>query len=173
MAFMAFNLEWLGKVPLLVKKLMPSRTGYVRAESLEDQQGALVGAEYVVFIVQVAGITERRRDIEVPRLDSVRVTLRLWGIFREPWHLTDWDALANDMLELCSKVLWLQYANLMFVLTSSMAPRPGPPVVLCHRAKGIIRLLAGYCPVPAGNGTYYLAVDINRQAWFLCLEHRG
>ncbi len=166
----------LSRALKLVSRMAETAGSPVRVLATTDRRQALLGADYVVVTIQVGGKAQWEADIAIPERygvgQCVGDTVGPGGIFRGLRHLAVFDGLIDDMAELCPRALILQYSNPMAILTWATAASGLKVVGLCHSVQQTSELLAGYCEVPYGELSYWVA-GINHQAWFLRLEHRG
>src|SRR5208283_521217 len=166
----------LSRALKLVSRMAETAGSLVRVLATTDRRQALLGADYVVVTIQVGGKAQWEADIAIPERygvgQCVGDTVGPGGIFRGLRHLAVFDGLIDDMGEVCPRALILQYSNPMAILTWATAASGLKVVGLCHSVQQTSELLAGYCEVPYGELSYWVA-GINHQAWFLRLEHRG
>jgi alpha-galactosidase len=142
-----------------------------------DRREALLGADYVVVMIQAGGVEEFRRDYEIPLKYGVDQcigdTLGPGGVFRALRHIPALLEIARDMRELCPNAILFNYANPMAMCCQALGRVPGLQFVgLCHGVQTTMDLISSYVEVPKGE-IDYLAAGINHMAWFLKLEHRG
>lgn len=142
----------------------------------DDRRAALRGATHVLLTFQVGGLEAYRTDLEVPRrygLDCVAGdTLNPGGVMRFLRSTRAFEALAQDVLELCPDALILNYTNPL-AMNCMYLQRLGLRVVgLCHSIPGTAQVISALLGLEGQNLTYR-AAGINHQAWFLNLSSRG
>lgn len=176
LALMDIDPGRLARIGQLVQRLVEQEGSSITVTQTTDRRAALAGADYVVVTIQVGGVEQWRRDIEIPEKYGVSQcvgdTLGPGGIFRGLRHMAALDDIVTDMSELCPGALVLQYSNPMAMLTWRVHLAGLAVVGLCHSVQGTAGMLASLCGVPFDELTYWVA-GINHQAWFLTLEHRG
>ena len=135
-----------------------------------DRRQALVGADFVINMVQVGGIDATRLDLEIPASYGLRQTIGdttgVGGIFRGLRTFPLLSAIAADMLELCPDAWLLNYTNPMAMNVwwlSVVAPNL-KVVGLCHSVYWTVNDLCELIGVEA-KGTHYRAAGVNHQAW--------
>jgi len=145
--------------------------------STNDRAEALDGADYVVIMVQVGGMTAFGHDYEIPLKYGVDQcigdSLGPGGIFRGLRTIPVLIDVANDMRRLCPDALMLNYANPMAACCWALGTVPGLNFVgLCHGVQTTMDLIASYTGCKKEE-IDYLAAGINHMAWFLKLEKDG
>jgi len=145
--------------------------------STNDRAEALDGADYVVIMVQVGGMTAFGHDYEIPLKYGVDQcigdSLGPGGIFRGLRTIPVLIDIANDMRRLCPDALMLNYANPMAACCWALGTVPGLNFVgLCHGVQTTMDLIASYTGCKKEE-IDYLAAGINHMAWFLKLEKDG
>jgi alpha-galactosidase len=143
-----------------------------------DRRAALAGADFVINMVQVGGITATRVDFEVPASFGVRQTiadtLGVGGVFRALRTFPVLQGIAEDMQAVCPDAWLLNYTNPMAMNVwwlSQVAPSV-KAVGLCHSVYWTVAGLCDLVGVPL-EGTSYRAAGVNHQAWLLRWEHGG
>ncbi len=151
-------------------------TPTVRAEL--DRRRALVGADFVINSVQVAGHEATLRDYRLPLSYGLRQTigdtLGIGGIIRTLRTAPVVLGLGNDMAELCPDAWLLNYTNPMAMICWLVyAGTPTRNVVgLCHSVQGTSAMLAELAGEAIDDVTF-LGAGINHQAFILRLERDG
>lgn len=142
----------------------------VRVTASLERRAALVGAEFVVNMIQVGGIDATRVDLEVPFRHGLRQTIGdttgVGGVFRALRTFPVLSGIARDMRELCPDAWFLNYTNPMAMNVwwmSAIAPEI-KAVGLCHSVYWTVNDLCELVGVPL-EGTRYRAGGVNHQAW--------
>jgi alpha-galactosidase len=143
-----------------------------------ERRAALDGADFVINMVQVGGITATRTDFAVPARFGLRQTigdtLGVGGIFRALRTFPVLSGIAQDMGEVCPDAWLLNYTNPMAMNVwwlSQVAPRL-KAVGLCHSVYWTVSGLCEVIGVPFEE-TSYRAAGVNHQAWLLDWRHKG
>jgi Alpha-galactosidases/6-phospho-beta-glucosidases, family 4 of glycosyl hydrolases len=143
-----------------------------------DRQTALAGADFVINMVQVGGISATRTDFEVPAQFGLRQTigdtLGIGGIFRALRTFPVLQGIAEDMAAVCPDAWLLNYTNPM-AMNVQWLSRVAPSVKsvgLCHSVYWTVAGLCDVVGVPL-EGTDYSAAGVNHQAWLLRWERDG
>jgi alpha-galactosidase len=154
------------------------RGAHPTIEVSADRRAALTGADFVVNMIQVGGITATRADFEVPSSFGLRQTiadtLGVGGIFRALRTFPVLSDIAADMREVCPDAWLLNYTNPMAMNVwwlSQVAPDLRA-VGLCHSVYWTVAGLCEVVGVPL-QGTSYRAAGVNHQAWLLDWQREG
>jgi alpha-galactosidase len=143
-----------------------------------DRRESLVGADFVINIVQVGMGEATRTDFDVPARHGVRQTigdtLGIGGIFRALRTFPLLRALGADIAAVCPDAWLLNYTNPMAMNVQYLTQATGlrRVVGLCHSVYWTVRGLAELMDVPFEEVTYR-AAGVNHQAWLLELAHDG
>ncbi|HEX3000087.1 MAG TPA: alpha-glucosidase/alpha-galactosidase, partial [Armatimonadota bacterium] len=142
-----------------------------------DRHEALDGADYVINMIQVGGLTAAEADYEIPRRygvdQCVGDTLAPGGVFRALRTIPVVLDIARDMEALCPRALLLNYANPMAMVCWALGEQTRLRFLgLCHGVQTTLDLISRYVGVPK-NEIDYLCAGINHMAWFLKLEQQG
>ena len=143
-----------------------------------DRREALKGADVVICMVQVGGLTAFGHDYEIPLrygIDQcIGDSLGPGGVFRGLRHIHFLKELAHDMQEVCPQAILLNYANPMAGCMQALG-RLGMEdrsIGLCHGVQTTLDLISSYVNVPKEQIEYSCA-GINHMAWFLSMSERG
>jgi alpha-galactosidase len=137
-----------------------------------DRREALLGADFVINMIQVGGIDATRIDLEVPAaaglLQTIGDTTGVGGVFRALRTFPVLSGIAADMLELCPDAWFLNYTNpmAMNVWWMSVVAPSIKTVGLCHSVYWTVHDLCELIGVPV-EGTHYRAAGVNHQAWLV------
>ncbi len=143
-----------------------------------DRRESLVGADFVINIVQVGMGEATRTDFDVPARHGVRQTigdtLGIGGIFRALRTFPLLHALGTDIAAVCPDAWLLNYTNPMAMNVQYLVAATGLSRVvgLCHSVYWTVRGLAELVDVPFEEVTYR-AAGVNHQAWLLEFGHHG
>jgi alpha-galactosidase len=146
-------------------------------ESSTERRDLLPGCDYVISLIEVAGLQHVRHDYEIPLKYGVDQcigdTSGPGGIFKMLRTGQAWLEIAKDVERLCPQAVVMNYSNPMSALTLLALQATDLQVVgLCHSVQGTSRQLATYLDVPREELRYRCA-GINHMAWFVELTHRG
>ena len=167
----------LRKMEGFIKDVIRENGLPAKVSATTDRRKALVGADYVVIMIQVGGMDAFQADYEIPLKYGVDQcigdTQSAGAIFRALRTIPVLIDIANDIMEICPNAIMLNYANPMAANCWALGTVPGLQFVgLCHGVQTTMDLIAGYVGVPKGE-IDYLAAGINHMAWFLKLEKDG
>ncbi len=148
-----------------------------QVEASTERAEMLPGCDYVISLIEVAGLRNVAPDYEIPLKYGVDQcigdTIGPGGIFKMLRTGPAWLDILVDVDRLCPRALVMTYTNPMSALTL-LALRAARSQVVggCHSVQGTSRQLAGYLDVPYEELTYRCA-GINHMAWFVELAHHG
>ena len=148
-----------------------------KVEASTERAEVLPGCDYVISLIEVAGLRNVAPDYEIPLKYGVDQcigdTIGPGGIFKMLRTGPAWLDILADVDRLCPRALVMTYTNPMSALTLLALRSSRSQVVgLCHSVQGTSRQLAGYLDVPLDEMTFRCA-GINHMAWFVELTHRG
>jgi alpha-galactosidase len=160
-----------------VRRLILDNRLPATVSAMTDRREALRGAEFVICMVQVGGLTAFGHDYEIPRRYGVDQcigdSLGPGGVLRGLRHIHFLQALAEDMRELCPDALLINYANPMAACMVGLGQMGAPRAIgLCHGVQTTLDLIARYVDLPKDRIEYECA-GINHMAWFLALREVG
>jgi alpha-galactosidase len=155
----------------LVQAIIDRRGLAARVEATTDRLKAVEDADYVITTFQQGGLDAYKLDIEIPFKygvgQCVGDTLGPGGIFRALRTIPVMLDLCDDMDNVASDALLLNYVNPMAAICWAVAQATGRPHVgLCHSVQGTGAMLARWIDVPYDEVISFCA-GINHQAWFL------
>lgn len=142
----------------------------LRVSASRDRREALTGADFVINMIQVGGVTATRVDLELPAAKGLRQTIGdttgVGGVFRALRTFPVLSGIADDMQELCPDAWFLNYTNpmAMNVWWMSVVAPTIKTVGLCHSVYWTVNDLCELIGVPL-EGTHYRAAGVNHQAW--------
>lgn len=143
-----------------------------------DRRAALVDANYVIGMFQIAGYKPGTViDFEIPKKYGLRQTiadtLGIGGIMRGLRTIPVYLEMAHDMEELCPDAVLLNYVNPMSMVTWALNKASSIKTVgLCHSVQGTAEQLARDIDVPIEE-INYIAAGINHLAFYLKFERDG
>jgi alpha-galactosidase len=148
-----------------------------KVEASTDRNDVLVGSDYVVNSIEVAGLENVRFDYDIPLKYGVDQcigdTIGPGGIFKALRTGRAWLDILADLQRASPKAIVLNYTNPMSILTLAALRSTSLSVVgLCHSVQGTSRQLAGYLDIPYEEMDWDCA-GINHNAWFTRLERDG
>ena len=146
-------------------------------ESSTQRRDLLPGCDYVISLIEVAGLRNVRHDYEIPLKYGVDQcigdTSGPGGIFKMLRTGPAWLDIVHDVEQLCPQAIVMNYSNPMSALTLLALRATSLQLVgLCHSVQGTSKDLSGYLDVPLEELRYRCA-GINHMAWFVELTHRG
>lgn len=143
-----------------------------------DRRRALLGADYVILMLQVAGYKPGTvTDFEIPKRYGLRQTiadtLGIGGIMRGLRTVPVLVDIARDMADCCPNALMLQHVNPMAINGWALDRLvPGIRIVgLCHSVQGTAKELANDIGEDPAD-IRYLCAGINHIAFYLRFEKR-
>lgn len=147
-----------------------------KMEATTDRRAALDGADYVIVVWQVGGISAYTPDVEIPRkygIDQcVGDTLGPGGVFRGIRSIPAYIEVCEDMKEVCPNALMITYANPMSINCWAVSNTGVKSIGLCHSVQGTSWMLASHLGIPYDE-VNYKCYGINHQAWFTEFYHKG
>lgn len=170
--------ERLKTSEIVANKISKALTIHPTIEATTDRKKALVGADYVITMIQVAGYKPGTViDFEVPEKYGLRQTiadtLGIGGIMRGLRTVPVMLEICRDMEELCPNALLLNYVNPMSIICWALSRlTPIKMVGLCHSVQGTAEQLANDLNIPIEE-TNYTCAGINHMAFYLNFERDG
>jgi alpha-galactosidase len=146
-------------------------------EASVERGEVLPGCDYVISLIEVAGLRNVRPDYEIPLKYGVDQcigdTAGPGGVFKMLRTGPAWLEIVGDIEKLCPGALVMNYTNPMSALTL-LAQRASDLAIvgLCHSVQGTSKQLAAYLDVPY-EALRFRCGGINHMAWFVELTHRG
>jgi alpha-galactosidase len=146
-------------------------------EATSDRGAVLPGCDYVLSLIEVAGLRSVAPDYEIPLKYGVDQcigdTAGPGGLFKMLRTGPVWLDIVRDVERLCPGAVVMNYSNPMSALTLLALRATDLALVgLCHSVQGTSGQLAGYLDVPHEELRFRCA-GINHMAWFVELTHRG
>ncbi|HSJ57986.1 MAG TPA: alpha-galactosidase [Anaerolineae bacterium] len=159
------------------EKLVEAAGGGWSVEATADRARALPGCDYVLNMIEVAGLRNVDPDYEIPLKYGVDQcigdTIGPGGIFKMVRTGPAWLDIVRDVERLCPGAVVMNYTNPMSALTLLALRATDLALVgLCHSVQGTSRDIAAYVDVPLEELRFRVA-GINHLAWFTELTHRG
>jgi alpha-galactosidase len=144
---------------------------------IANRKEALRRANYVVNAIQVGGYEPSTViDFEIPKKYGLRQTiadtLGVGGIFRALRTIPVLMDIADDILEVCPEVWFLNYSNPMAMLTMALLRRGIKTVGLCHSVQVCADHLLESLQMPTDHLQWKIA-GINHMAWLLEISREG
>ena len=183
---------------LQLVQLMISQNGLKATVSATTRQKeALRDANFVIFAIQVGGLTAWQLDMDIPRkygvIQEVGDTLGPGGIFRALRHIPPMLSVLEDMEEVCPDALFINKANpLAPLLWAARKHSPIESIGLCYGITYTAAQLAGYLGIgpwvehpythenwrnlmysPVPEGVEFTYGGINHMAWILQFRYQG
>ena len=143
-----------------------------------DRRKVLVGADYVIFMMQVGGYKPSTIiDFEIPKKYGLRQTiadtLGVGGIMRALRTIPVIRNILRDMEGVCPRAILLNYVNPMAMLCMAINQiAPGINMVgLCHSVQGTAEQLAKDLNENVSDIEYF-CVGINHMSFYLRFEKK-
>ena len=143
-----------------------------------DRRKVLVGADYVIFMMQVGGYKPSTIiDFEIPKKYGLRQTiadtLGVGGIMRALRTIPVIRDILRDMEGVCPRAILLNYVNPMAMLCMAINQiAPGINMVgLCHSVQGTAEQLAKDLNENVSDIEYF-CVGINHMSFYLSFEKK-
>jgi len=176
-ALMAPTHRRLDKMHAFAQRMIDDNNVNATVTKTTDRRQALDGADYVVIMIQIGGMTAFGHDYKIPLKYGVDQcigdSLGPGGIFRGLRTIPVLLDIAKDMRELCPNAIMLNYANPMAACCWALGTVPGLSFVgLCHGVQTTMDLIASYVGEKKEE-IDYVAAGINHMAWFLKLQKEG
>lgn len=177
-ALMDIDGERLKTSEIVANRINESLGGKATITATLDRREALVDANYVINMIQVAGYKPGTViDFEIPKKYGLRQTiadtLGIGGIFRALRTIPVLLEITNDMEDLCPDALLLNYTNPMAMLCWAVSEWSAINTIgLCHSVQGTAEQLCHDIGIPYEEINYFCA-GINHMAFYLRFEHNG
>jgi alpha-galactosidase len=161
-----------------IAECLVSLTGkHWQVSASTERRDLLPGSDFIVNMVEVAGLANVRNDYDIPFKYGVDQcigdTIGPGGIFKALRTGPVWLDILHDCERLCPNALVLNYSNPMSILTLAALQGTNLQTVgLCHSVQGTSRQLAGYLGVPYEELEWRCA-GVNHNSWFTELRHNG
>jgi alpha-galactosidase len=148
-----------------------------RVEATDERREILPGCDYVISLIEVAGLHNVRPDYDIPLEYGVDQcigdTAGPGGVFKMLRTGPAWLEIVRDVERLCPGALVMNYTNPMSALTLLALRATNLALVgLCHSVQGTSKQIATYLDVPHEE-LHFRCAGINHMAWFVELTHRG
>ena len=102
---MALSHTRLDKMQRFVQRMIDDNGVSATVTATTDRREALLGADYVVVMIQAGGVEEFRQDYEIPMKygvdNCIADTMGPGGVFRALRHIPALLEIARDIEELC------------------------------------------------------------------------
>jgi len=146
-------------------------------EASLDRKDVLVGSDYVINTIEVAGRENVRHDYDIPLKYGVDQcigdTIGPGGLFKALRTLPDWIDILSDVEQLAPNSLVMNFTNPMSLTVLTGVRSSNLPIIgLCHSIQHTSHTLARYLEIPYEQ-IDWLAAGINHLAWFVKLERDG
>lgn len=162
---------------LMVEKIIGLTGKNWSVISSVNRREVLVGSNFVINQIEVAGLSTVKLEYEIPLKYGVNQcigdTMGPGGLFKTLRTLPAWRDIVADINELCPETTILNYTNPMSAVTLATTRMTEIPVVgLCHSIQNTSKQLASYLEVPYEE-LKWKSAGINHMSWFLELTHNG
>jgi alpha-galactosidase len=171
------NEERLKTAEKMAIKLIDQNGGTAKVEATLNRKVALIGADYVINLIQVGMHESTLIDFQIPKKyglkQTIADTLGVGGVFRALRTIPVMLDICRDMEEVCPEAFLLNYTNPMAMLMLAIQKvSPIKSVGLCHSVQNTADDLASYLNIPVEELDYKVA-GINHMAWYLELKRNG
>jgi alpha-galactosidase len=161
----------------VVRKMVASRGSGVTISASTDRRQVLSGATAVICTVGVGGRRAWEQDVFIPRrhgiFQPVGDTVGPGGTSRALRMIPVMVAIAEDVLELCPRALFVNYSNPMTAICTAIRKATSANVTgLCHGVGEVEKYLANQLGVHH-NKLDCQAVGLNHLTWFTKVESEG
>lgn len=161
----------------VVHRMIEARQAPIQLSATTDRREALPDADVVVSTFGVGGRRAWEQDVFIPRkygiFQPVGDSVMPGGISRAMRQIPVAAGIAQDVEELCSHALVINYANPMTAIVRAMRKVSNVEVLgLCHgviHVQGYLGELAG---VPAEELSL-TAIGVNHCTWITEVKHHG
>ncbi len=148
-----------------------------RVEASTQRTEVLANSDYVINMIEVAGLANVRLDYEIPLkygIDQcIGDTIGPGGLFKALRTLPAWVDILRDVERLAPRSLVMNYTNPMSLTVLTGVRTCSRPIVgLCHSIQHTSHQLAEYLDLPYEE-IDWRAAGINHLAWFVKLERDG
>lgn len=169
--------EALATAAGLSARMLAARPADIIIEQSTDRRDVLAAADVVVTTIGVGGRRAWEDDVLIPRrygiFQPVGDTVMPGGIARAMRMVPAMVSIARDVLALCPRARFFNYANPMTVNCWAVREATGAEVVgLCHGVMHVERDLARFLDAPLAEVTS-LAVGVNHLTWVYDLRRQG
>src|SRR5919202_3013576 len=135
-----------------------------------DRADVLAGSDFIVNMVEVAGLANVRHDYDIPLKYGVDQcigdTIGPGGIFKALRTGPVWLDILRDCERLCPDAWVINYTNPMSILMfAALKGTSMQSVGLCHSVQGTSQQLARYLDLPYQDLEWKCG-GINHNAWF-------
>ncbi len=177
LALVDIDPEALAVAGSVARKMVESRGSGVTISASTDRRDVLPGATAVICTVGVGGRRAWEQDVFVPRkygiFQPVGDTVGPGGTSRALRMIPVMVAIAEDVLELCPRTLFVNYSNPMTAICTAIRKATGANVTgLCHGVGEVEKYLAEQLGVPQSTLDTQ-AVGLNHLTWFTKVESGG
>jgi alpha-galactosidase len=161
----------------LSRRMVAGRGADVTVEGSLERRDLLAEADVVVTTIGVGGRRAWEADVFIPRqhgiFQPVGDTVMAGGISRALRMIPAMVAIAADVIRLCPRALFVNYANPMTANCWAVRRATGADVMgLCHGVFHAQRELAEYLGAPSDAVTCQ-AVGLNHFTWIFDLRWNG
>jgi alpha-galactosidase len=177
LALVDIDPEALEVAESVARKMVASRGSSVVISASTDRKQVLPGATAVICTVGVGGRRGWERDVFIPRkygiFQPVGDTVGPGGTSRALRMIPVMVAIAEDVLALCPRALFVNYSNPMTAICTAIRRATSANVTgLCHGVGEVEKYLADQLGVPHSKLNSQ-AVGLNHLTWFTKVESGG
>jgi alpha-galactosidase len=161
----------------LVEKMVAARRAPIKVQAAVDRRAVLPGATAVISTIGVGGRRAWEQDVFIPRKYGlcypVGDTVGPGGTSRALRMIPPMIAIARDILELCPRALFFNYANPMAPICRAVRKETGADMIgLCIGTHDTWHYLANELGV-APQDLAFSAAGINHLTWFTRFQIQG
>ena len=176
-SYMDIDQERLEVGAALCRKAGQALNAKPKIEATRDRKEALLGADFVINMVQIGGFNSTLVDFEIPRKYGLNFTIAdttgPGGLFRALRTYPMLSGLCQDMEKICPKAVLLNYSNPMSMNMQTISRTSTIQAVgLCHSVQGTFNQLMQYIGEKPQEVAFVCA-GINHMAFYQKIEKDG
>lgn len=161
----------------LARRMIQAKQPDISVEASTDRCDLLPGADAIVTTIGVGGRRAWETDVVIPRkygvYQPVGDTVMAGGVSRAMRMIPAMVDIARDVLKLCPRAIFFNYANPMTANCWAVRKETGANIVgLCIGVHGIVGNLARIIGKPSEEVTA-LAAGLNHFTWIYDLRWKG
>lgn len=161
----------------LVEKMVAARQAPIKVQASIDRRAVLPGATAVISTIGVGGRRAWEQDVYIPRKYGLHYpvgdTVGPGGTSRALRMVPPMVAIARDVLELCPRALFFNYANPMAPICRAVRKETGAEMIgLCIGTHDTWHYLARELGVEP-HELAFSAAGINHLTWFTRFQIQG
>ncbi len=183
-ALVDIDAERLELAHRMVERLIEQTGRDWSVEASTERTQVLAGSDYLINLIEVAGLANVRHDYDIPLKHGVDQcigdTIGPGGLFKALRTLPAWIEILHDTQHLAPGCLVMNYTNPMSLtvlaglraLQRNPNRAPLPIVGLCHSVQHTSLQLSAYLDIPYPD-LHWEVAGTNHLAWFTALSRDG